>query len=732
MLAPSLRPLSDRAHLCIAGCTLLVIASLVLFFRLGNGEMEVYDEGLYGMYAQNARHYDFYLHAIDEAKGFATGAKKFSKPPLSIWVTAKSMDLFGPSLFAMRFPFALASLGIAILLFFWGRQLASGARGSWLGFVAALLWLCSTGAHHWGRTATIEPLLTLFVMFALFAWGKARASHGRLGELGWCFLCGVGVSLAFFTKQLVCALAVVPIVVSELPELRRGRVGRVFARAFLALIVPGLLAGAWVWEVVKRVGAAARTVLLEHALLNRVAGYDGLQHKNYLNRIVDQLNIDAAPFSWQLGLLGLALCATVPGDGRERRLWRLLLPGMLAMAWLAFDVGSRSILPWYVVTFIPPLAFGNGWLIMRLASAAHSRALPTELGWHHFVSACGGALSLCALTIAASHSFTSAMFVGALFAALVALWVRLREREGQMPEAPRRSPWVMGALLALGFCVLLVGTAAMPGYRNNEPDVLSTLGQFMARHHVKRVALDPRDRTHVYRRLAFLGSTVEQGKNPWSQGPRAKDFQGWVEFSLVPNELVPRRGVALMRAHGAYGAAGDLRSQPFAKTPTELIDAGRTLTFEAEYMVSDRNDTLARVPGTSGGLVRTFTPRHREHVPKFYLAYGTTVPLPPGRYEVTFYLSAECTGFSHERIGVVRVATLGRPIERTIDCDRLPAKQGTFGKLKVPVNVSSAMPIDLSTRYDQGTLSLDRVTIKRQASPRPVVPIGRPKRPGSR
>ncbi|HKU36848.1 MAG TPA: glycosyltransferase family 39 protein, partial [Polyangiales bacterium] len=106
----------------------------VLFWGLGAGRIHIYDEGLYGMYGRTLLRYGVYLHAVDIHGDFPAGIVKFSKPPLSVWVAAASMKVFGPSLFALRLPFALASFAVALLAFAFGRLLEAGSRGVWLGF----------------------------------------------------------------------------------------------------------------------------------------------------------------------------------------------------------------------------------------------------------------------------------------------------------------------------------------------------------------------------------------------------------------------------------------------------------------------------------------------------------------------------------------------------------------------------------------------------------------------
>ena len=85
-----------------------------------------------------------------------------------------------------------------------------GDAGPWLGFSWGLLFLASHGAYHLGRTATIDALLLAFVMLALYAHARAISSRGLRSVL-FCLLAGAGIALAFLTKQLVCALAALPI-----------------------------------------------------------------------------------------------------------------------------------------------------------------------------------------------------------------------------------------------------------------------------------------------------------------------------------------------------------------------------------------------------------------------------------------------------------------------------------------------------------------------------------------
>ncbi len=187
--------MSTRAHRLLALFGLVAIGCVVLFPGLDRGPFYTWDEGLYGHYGRNASFHGRWWHAVDE-QGRFPHELPFSKPPLSLWLVAASVGLFGPSLFALRLPFTCAVLGVAVLLFAWGCRLERGPRGVYVGLTAGLVWLCSQGIHYYGRMAAIEPVLITFVLAALLAHAKAMDEDLRRGWL-WAGLSGACVACAF-------------------------------------------------------------------------------------------------------------------------------------------------------------------------------------------------------------------------------------------------------------------------------------------------------------------------------------------------------------------------------------------------------------------------------------------------------------------------------------------------------------------------------------------------------
>ena len=691
---------------------LLALGVLVLFWALGSGRINIYDEGLYGMYGRTLLRYGVLLHAVDTHGEFPTGLVKFSKPPLSVWAVAASFKLFGPSLFALRLPFALASLAVTLLAFAFGRLLEPGARGVWLGFAWGVTWLICYGTYDHGRTATIEPMLLAFVMAALYA--HARALTGGPRALGWALLAGLAVSGAFFTKQLVCALAVIPMLVVEWRRRREHPRRPQVLRLMAALGTPALLASAWIAALYAKVGLATFRVLWNHAIVRRVSGFDGVHHQNYLNRVAELLDVDALPFSWQVGLLGLGLLWLWKARARDEAsdgAW--LIGSYFVCSWLAFDVGSRAILPWYALTLLPPLALGNAWLAVRAVSsviepqAERSGRLPGLID-------AAGALALALATSLAAHSIMPSML--ALGLALGAIVYCLRE-----PPPPAAHVRV---LLAAFGCMLALGTFSREGYRGSDPDPLSALGQLLYARGKTRVSVDSRAEVHPYVLATFFGADAEDSATPpWQlEAADAKEIQARVEELTFPVEVKTRAGVAVLREAGVLAWLGDLTQPPYSSEDLLLALERGPLTFEAEHMESARFYTLERDPQASNKQVRTASQRLLERVEEFSLAKGHTPELPRGRYVASFWLKLRCTGYRGESLGEARVSGKRMPSKKKLlDCRAARTQDpDTFTALDVPFNLVAPSPIDLELRSAQGEVSLDRVTIRfDRATPAP-------------
>src|SRR5260370_1525764 len=132
----------------------------------------------------------------------ALGRIFLQKPPLLLWLSGLSMNLFGISLVSLRLPALIAgSLG-AILVCCWCVR-----AGSWGTALAGVLLLLSDPVWHtFSRLAYTDMLLAVFTMAALYCVVRDPLLAGRRNFLGFC----AATAGAIMTKN---AAGVVPILI---------------------------------------------------------------------------------------------------------------------------------------------------------------------------------------------------------------------------------------------------------------------------------------------------------------------------------------------------------------------------------------------------------------------------------------------------------------------------------------------------------------------------------------
>lgn len=291
-----------------------------------------------------------------------------SKPPLTYWVIAASIKLFGRNTWAARLPYALAFVGTIWLLYGMGLRLLPDKP--WLpGLVYALSLAPFLGAN----VVSTDELLTLceaIAMYGLVAW--AFAADGRRMRMG-PVLMWLGWGLAFLTKGppgLLPLLAIIPFMAVR--DGWRG-IAKLFPPLGIVLfIVVGL---GWYAAVVLRVPWALH-YFLHRQVYQRI--FTAVQHRN------------AGPWGWLVVYVPTIVLGTLPW-------WPRLVPGFFArlrghpsgaapapawpdcvplLLWLWFWIPfvifccAQSRLPAYVLPLFMPLSLLMarklaGWIDLR-------------------------------------------------------------------------------------------------------------------------------------------------------------------------------------------------------------------------------------------------------------------------------------------------------------------------------------------------------------------------------
>ncbi|MCA9710936.1 MAG: glycosyltransferase family 39 protein, partial [Myxococcales bacterium] len=603
----------------------------MMLYGLGGGALQPYDEGLYGKLARNALVYGQYLHAVGVDGQLYEG---FEKPPLSIMAVAASFGTLGFSLTALRLPFALCSIASIGVAFAWGRRIGGLPFGvAWAG---ALLFCEAT--LRWGRTASIEPMLMLFVLTGLWAYHEALLRQGR-AKWAWTLVAAGALVLAAATKQVLVGLAMAPIVALELWRWR-GR--EALPRLALVVGLPVVVGLAWLWLLATRVGDVAFDIYFASGVVERLEGYRSGWALRTLNELAGAVAETSQPFPWVLGVAGLVVLVLRQPAARREASGALLLPLLLVTTVLVFDNLSDSMRPWYAYDLIVPLTGGVGFLVAGLAPSdppvgpGLGPAPPRDrLATAH---AAAGALTLAVGAVGAL-----ADVISELDAALLAgLLVIVAWRSSARPAVRRGARLALLGAAALAF---VVGTAVRRELHTPPGGHEQLMERFAARG-IERVHVDTD--TQIIGQNAwgtYYGPHAQWiTRPPWRT--HAQDAQAYVTGVIWPTELHPIDGVEILHAPGVSAVVGRLDRAPWGiSAMRELLEQPGHLTFEAEHLPSQREDVVRTDPQASGGLAVAAgaRPVGRPRAP-FMLSHGPGIRLERGRYVADFMVRIHCAG----------------------------------------------------------------------------------------
>jgi len=215
-----------RLHFCL----IAAMSLLVLFPKLGQGDLGGYDAAVYAHEGKQM------LATGQWWTVYLNGQPDFDKPPMFVWLEALSMMVFGVSDFAARFPSALLGFGSILLIFFIARDLTASY---WLPVWAMIVLFTTHAFMRFAMRAMTDVPFTFFFELALLFY---LIGLRRRGYFIWC---GLAVSLAVLTRSFL-GLIPLGVILAHLLVTRRADLPR--SKYFIAgmLLAVGL---PFVWFV---------------------------------------------------------------------------------------------------------------------------------------------------------------------------------------------------------------------------------------------------------------------------------------------------------------------------------------------------------------------------------------------------------------------------------------------------------------------------------------------------
>jgi 4-amino-4-deoxy-L-arabinose transferase-like glycosyltransferase len=185
-----LAPSGSLKAMSRAATSLFLLAALLFFFALGNHQLQGSTEARVAGIAMEM-HLD-----NDWVTPRLFGEPFLEKPPLSLWLDAGAMRVFGVSPWAVRLASAVAGLLSVMLLF---GMLRRFGRPNIVAWTAGML--LATMASYWSNVRGVgeDALLALGVTVALLAFFKAQ----RASSVGNSLLFVGGIAIATLSKGVL-------------------------------------------------------------------------------------------------------------------------------------------------------------------------------------------------------------------------------------------------------------------------------------------------------------------------------------------------------------------------------------------------------------------------------------------------------------------------------------------------------------------------------------------------
>jgi 4-amino-4-deoxy-L-arabinose transferase-like glycosyltransferase len=272
----------------------------------------------------------------------------WTKPPLTYWVVAASLGVFGLNPWAARIPVALAYLATTFMVARIARRVAPGRDTE-----AALIFATMLVPAIASQLVTTDFLLTAFETLAMWAYVELRWGDERAH---WRWLLWLAFALAFLTKGPPGLLPLLAIAVAERATHHRHRVFHP-----IGFVVFGVVALWWFAVVIDR-NPHLLPYFLGMEVVNRVATNEFSRHGEWYGWLViyvPTLLIGTVPWTfrflgWLRALPARARTWRDP-EARERDGAQLFVLAWLLLPLIVFCI-ARSRLPLYVLPLFVPIA----------------------------------------------------------------------------------------------------------------------------------------------------------------------------------------------------------------------------------------------------------------------------------------------------------------------------------------------------------------------------------------
>ncbi|HXG91548.1 MAG TPA: glycosyltransferase family 39 protein [Blastocatellia bacterium] len=397
------------------------LAAIVIFWKLGSGSLDDWDEAIYAQVAKEVVQTGDWLTLHWEYKPF------FDKPPLLVWSTAILYSIFGVSEFWARAASALSGVGLIVVTFLTARSIYD----RWVGLLAAAVLLASYQFIASARFGTTDMMLTLFIFCALYSYLRLRQGSQR-----WWLAIWISCALAVMTKSAAGFFAPAAIIAALVFE---GQfVSTLRSKHFrVGLLLAFAIAAPWHILMLAEHGQAFTDQYIGHSILARSSSALE-EHGGSRFYYVDRLGKYFFPWVY-LAPFALALSLRENIRGRSRSLVLLIFAALVFVVCTL----ARTKLRWYILPVYPALSI----LVAAMIALAFRS--------HQSIAYSG--LAMAAIIVALIAPLKIVLIFACAGFAVLLYWL-----------AKRKAAYRAGAVVVVAFLMAAAANTIRPLYLNGE------------------------------------------------------------------------------------------------------------------------------------------------------------------------------------------------------------------------------------------------------------------------
>lgn len=288
------------------------------------------------------------------------GIYHYHKPPLTYWLTATAMNLFGINPFAVRF-FLVVAFALQVLLIY--RISATLFKNAFTPLYAASVYASTPIVLISVRGLTTDAYTMLWTLLAIFSWVKFRSEDRR--SYLWIFSLAVGLSC--LTKGPVAFAIIIPFVIGTWPMFPT--IQKRATDLFLGfLIIIGVGFGWFIFLIIQDIRFLDYFLL--HHLVDRIAHAEMFSRREPWYYYLPIIPLISLPWT-VVHVFGVRQVSVLP---RDKRTFIKVLIWSIGIPLIIYSVSSSKLLL-YILPIFAGFSMATGHLLATSDSTKNRAVL---------------------------------------------------------------------------------------------------------------------------------------------------------------------------------------------------------------------------------------------------------------------------------------------------------------------------------------------------------------------